>query len=60
MLGMKLGCVHDAPEREVVVLVVDKRWDAAIRIVFDVFWSLLLPLLKVEVDRLVCQAKFLQ
>ena len=49
-----------APDREVVVLVVDERRDAAVGVVLGVLWRLVLALLEVEVDRLVSQAELLQ
>ena len=48
----------NVPEDVVVVLVIDERRDAAVRVVLGVFGSLLLEFVKVEVDALVGEAKF--
>ena len=44
---------RDAPEREVVVVVVDDGRDAAVGVELGVLRPLLLALLEVEIDRLV-------
>ena len=51
----ELRCV---PDNEVVVVVVDQRGDAAVRIVLGKLGGLLLFLGEVQVDGLVCQAEF--
>ena len=53
MMEVVAGRVAYSPQREVVVLVVDKRRDATVRVVFYVLRVLLLALLEVEVYRLV-------
>lgn len=52
------GAKH-VPNDEIIVVMVDKRRNAAVRVVLCVLWRLLLALLEVEVDGLVLQTELL-
>ena len=48
------------PNGEVVVVVVDDGWNATVWINLQVFLVLLFFLAEIEVDRFICQPKFLE